>query len=124
MKRWNKQRGRGLCLLMAAYIFVILMVPVSVFGDSTQLPSLHEAENSPGTVAFAIDQTGYTHNGQWQPSDVAPFIQDSRTMLPVRYAAQALGAQVEWLEESRQSHCKSVCSAYQQSSKSLPGTYV
>lgn len=33
--------------------------------------------------------------------DVAPYIRDGRTMLPIRYVAEALGFDVEWIEKTR-----------------------
>jgi hypothetical protein len=44
-----------------------------------------------GTAVFTIGQTSYTLNGTSVTMDVAPFIQDSRTFLPLRYVANALG---------------------------------
>ena len=44
-----------------------------------------------GTAVFTIGQDSYTMNGQTVSMDVAPYIKDSRTFLPVRYVADALG---------------------------------
>ena len=33
--------------------------------------------------------------------DVAPYIKEGRTMLPVRYVAEGLGFDVEWIESTR-----------------------
>ena len=33
--------------------------------------------------------------------DIAPFIEENRTMLPIRFVAEALGFKVEWISESR-----------------------
>ena len=35
------------------------------------------------------------------PMDVAPFITDGRTMLPIRFVAEALGFNVQWINETR-----------------------
>jgi len=43
------------------------------------------------TVVFTINDTNFTVNGVAQTMDVAPYIKDSRTFLPVRYVAQACG---------------------------------
>ncbi len=40
---------------------------------------------------FVIGSTSYTIGGATLTADVAPYIKDSRTYLPVRYVAQALG---------------------------------
>jgi hypothetical protein len=44
-----------------------------------------------GTSVFTIGSTSYTLNGTSVSMDVAPYIKDSRTFLPVRYVANALG---------------------------------
>jgi hypothetical protein len=44
-----------------------------------------------GTAVFTIGKTSYTLNGTSVNMDVAPYIKDSRTFLPVRYVANALG---------------------------------
>jgi hypothetical protein len=44
-----------------------------------------------GTAVFTIGKTSYTLNGSPVTIDVAPFIKDSRTFLPLRYVANALG---------------------------------
>ena len=30
-----------------------------------------------------------------------PFIKDDRTMVPIRFVAEAMGAEVEWIDETR-----------------------
>jgi hypothetical protein len=44
-----------------------------------------------GAVVFTIGQASYTVNGTVYNVDVAPFIKDSRTFLPLRAVAEALG---------------------------------
>ena len=44
-----------------------------------------------GAVVFTIGQTSYTANGSSVTIDVAPYIKDSRTFLPLRAVAEALG---------------------------------
>jgi len=53
------------------------------------------------TVAFADNPIKLFVNGQEIKSDVPPQIINGRTMVPVRWVAEALGAEVEWNEESR-----------------------
>jgi len=43
------------------------------------------------TVAFVIGQSSYTLEGVTKNMDVAPYIKDSRTYVPVRYLAYSLG---------------------------------
>jgi len=45
----------------------------------------------PSTVVFRINSDEYTSNGQTNTMDVAPFIRQGRTYLPVRYMGYAIG---------------------------------
>ncbi|MCR4420255.1 MAG: copper amine oxidase N-terminal domain-containing protein [Clostridia bacterium] len=48
---------------------------------------------------FTVGSTGYTVGGETKTMDVAPFIENGRTYLPVRYAAYAVGVsedQILW----------------------------
>lgn len=50
-----------------------------------------------GTMAvFAVGSTTYTVNGESRTADAVPEITNGRTMLPVRWGAEAFGAQVGW----------------------------
>lgn len=54
-----------------------------------------------GTVlSMTVGATDYTLNGETKTMDVAPVIRNDRTMLPVRYVAEALGADVAWDAET------------------------
>jgi len=44
------------------------------------------------TLRFAIDSTTFTDNGQNHTLEAAPFIQNDRTMVPLRVIGEALGA--------------------------------
>lgn len=46
------------------------------------------------TVVMTIGSTTYTVNGEEKTADVAPFISGGRTMVPVRFAAEAFGSTV------------------------------
>lgn len=55
-------------------------------------------------VAFTISQNTYLFNGKEKTMDVKPYVKDSRTYVPVRYLAYALGVQEEnitWTQESQ-----------------------
>jgi hypothetical protein len=57
-----------------------------------------------GTAVFTIGSTAYTLNGVEQTMDVAPYIKDSRTYMPLRFAAQAAGvtdANIMWNQADR-----------------------
>ena len=47
------------------------------------------------TVVFKINDTNYTVNGVAQTMDIAPYIKDGRTFLPVRYVALACGVSAD-----------------------------
>ncbi|MHB8179153.1 MAG: copper amine oxidase N-terminal domain-containing protein [Vulcanimicrobiaceae bacterium] len=52
------------------------------------------------SISLHIGSTQATVNGQPQYLDVAPFILGSRTLVPLRFVAQALGAAVSWDQSS------------------------
>ncbi len=52
------------------------------------------AELNGVTVVMTIGSATYTVNGEEKTMDVAPFINGSRTMVPVRFAAEAFGIKV------------------------------
>ncbi len=74
---------------------------VSINGESTSnlsapFPTSSVAARATGATVknvakFQIGQTAYTVNGRVYDMDVAPFIQDSRAFLPLRYIANAVG---------------------------------
>jgi hypothetical protein len=47
-------------------------------------------------ISLQIGSTNATVNGQTQILDSPPFVQGSRTLVPLRFVAQALGANVDW----------------------------
>jgi hypothetical protein len=52
-------------------------------------------------ISLRIGSTQATVNGQTQYLDVAPFVVGSRTLVPLRFVAQALGAAVDWNQASQ-----------------------
>ena len=52
-------------------------------------------------LVLTIGQTQATMNGETFVNDVAPIIVNDRTMLPIRFVAEKLGATVGWEEETR-----------------------
>jgi phosphodiesterase/alkaline phosphatase D-like protein len=47
-------------------------------------------------IRLYIDKTTYYVNDELKTMDAAPIIKESRTLLPIRYVAEALGATVQW----------------------------
>jgi len=52
----------------------------------------------PGSIRFAVGQSFYCIGDKQVPIDAAPIISYGRTLIPVRYLADALGAQTSWDE--------------------------
>ncbi len=48
------------------------------------------------SMIFNLGQSTYTINGQNKTMDVSPVVVESRTLLPIRFAADPLGAVTEW----------------------------
>ena len=53
------------------------------------------------TIVFAQSDLTMTLDGQVINSDVPPFIENDRTMVPVRFISEAFGAEVYWDEDAR-----------------------
>lgn len=53
------------------------------------------------TVVLQVESTSAVMNNKKITLDVAPKIINSRTMVPVRFISEALGAEVEWIDETK-----------------------
>ena len=72
-------------------------------GSSTSSSSSSSSRPKPkNTIILTIDNKTALVNGNAVENDVAPFIQNDRTMLPIRFIAETLGATVNWDEAKRQ----------------------
>lgn len=58
-------------------------------------------EKAKTSIILTIGQKDATIDGKTVSNDVAPKIVNDRTMLPIRFIAEALGAKVDWIEESQ-----------------------
>lgn len=58
-------------------------------------------DKSKKTINMYIDKKEYLINDEKNNMDVAPFIQDERTMVPLRFIAEGFGAEVNWNEEDK-----------------------
>ncbi len=47
-------------------------------------------------VKMVIDQKGMLVNGKFVPTDVPPIIKNNRTLVPIRFVTEAVGADVGW----------------------------
>lgn len=65
----------------------------------------NEKENSAQEVIFTIDKNEYKKIIDGKESsfnmDVAPIIKQDRTLLPIRYLAESLGAKINWDKNTR-----------------------
>lgn len=52
-------------------------------------------------IRFSIGSSDYLVDDAAETMDAAPIIQEGRTLLPIRYVAEPLGAEVEWDPEQR-----------------------
>jgi hypothetical protein len=57
--------------------------------------------SSASTLRFTIGSNNFFRNETVQQAEVAPFISQGRTMIPLRIIAEALGAKVDWNNATR-----------------------
>jgi len=70
--------------------------------ESAQYPREHvPLEVTLEILQLVIGQYAYTINGESRLSDTMPFIAESRTMVPLRLIAEAMGADIEWDSDTR-----------------------
>lgn len=60
-----------------------------------EYPQLAKRENGV-FIELTIGSKKYTVNGEAKEMDVAPFIKNGRTFVPLRFVSEALGAEVDW----------------------------
>jgi hypothetical protein len=92
----------GVCYGNSSGTFVAVgstgaIIQASVSGQPGQTPSPAPVI-TPGEqlAVFTIGQSSFFLDGQSYNTDAAPFISSGRTLVPVRYLAEALGAQTNW----------------------------
>ena len=82
-------KGKLLATILALALFMSLL-PMGAMAQ--------EEARDEDTVVFTIDQKGYMKGNQYIETDVAPYIKDGRTMVPVAYVAPALGTEkAKWI---------------------------
>ena len=52
-------------------------------------------------VSFKVGEASYVVNGEEKTMDSVAIVHNSRTMVPMKYAAEAFGAKVEWDKDTR-----------------------
>ena len=73
----------------------------NTYGNSGYTNESVATTQSLRTVLFTIGENNYTVNGMRRTMDASPIITESRTLLPVRFVAESLGAAVTWDERAR-----------------------
>lgn len=59
-------------------------------------------EKNSDTIKMIIGDRGVTKNGKLQFMDTTPVIKQSRTMVPIRFISEYLGAKVEWVDAKKE----------------------
>lgn len=91
----NRQKisSRVLAISWVLAILIVFFPLIAIAGETSN--------NQETVMVFILDNNTYTVNGELIVMDVSPSIIESRTMLPIRYAATPLGADVYWDDEAK-----------------------
>src|SRR5450756_2018120 len=81
--------NRLLCILL---VTILLLAGIPAVG--AQAVTLLPAGST--VLKLTVDSTTLEVNGQPITMDVAPFLENGRTWVPVRFVAEELGAYVQW----------------------------
>lgn len=86
-------------LFMVAFIVlnIVINVPALIFADGTGYVKVHIDGKE-----VSLREVNVEINGQALESDVPPLIYDSRTLVPIRFVAEHLNAEVEWNQENQE----------------------
>jgi hypothetical protein len=74
--------------------------PIAPLPPPPPIPYVRAIPNTP-TLRFTIGSNNFLHNETVQQLEVAPFISQGRTMIPLRVIAESLGAEVDWDSATR-----------------------
>ena len=97
-------------IVLSAFVIVMMFLltfNVSAAGADTLPLTLVTTSLTPTptviTIIFSIDNKTYNKNGVPAEFDVAPYIDPSvdRTMVPIRFIAEAFGATVNWVDNDQ-----------------------
>ncbi len=87
---------------LAVFSTPIPEAPIEEPGEEPGQEPGEELAEEPRVIALTIGQTVIDLDGQTLELDVQPYVQAGRTMVPLRFIGEALGAQVEWYEDNQQ----------------------
>lgn len=93
-------------IALSMFLVGIILVSSIVYADTAASKILSQEntkaeENENVVIIFALGHNEYFVNGELLTMDVSPTIVQSRTLLPIRYAAEPLGADVDWNQEDK-----------------------
>lgn len=74
---------------------------IKLTNDVTLYAVWRKKDNSTSKIILTIGSTKATVFGQTAYNDVAPILENSRTMLPARFVAENLGAEVSWNDDTQ-----------------------
>jgi len=86
----------GLRLRTFAIILAAVFMLVAVVSHTSTAVYANGNNGESATIVLTVGSTTLVIDGVAQESDVAPFIADNRTMVPLRVISEALGAGVDW----------------------------
>jgi hypothetical protein len=69
--------------------------------SSGGIPGDSPAVNGQVTMDFFIGQDSYNINGSALTMDVSPVIKESRTLLPIRFITEPIGAEIQWIDAEK-----------------------
>jgi hypothetical protein len=79
----------------------VLLVLTLTLGLALSMGITANAAAGDTVLTFTLDQNAYTVNGEIKTMDTKAVSIEGRTMLPVRYVAEPLGAAVDWDPDTR-----------------------
>ncbi|KJS79971.1 MAG: hypothetical protein JM58_19375 [Peptococcaceae bacterium BICA1-8] len=89
----NTMRIKTIYYFLIVFMLLFLL-PVGVFAE--------QIEGKEKTVVFSIEKNAYQTGDKEVKTDVAPYIKDGRTMVPVAFVAPALGTEpAQWFPNDR-----------------------
>lgn len=80
-------------------IFLVITLFATLFPIATNAENSNVNEDI--VLNFILNKTAYTVNGNLVEMDVSPAVFEGRTLMPIRYVAEPLGAEVGWDQETR-----------------------
>ncbi|MCK9217823.1 MAG: copper amine oxidase N-terminal domain-containing protein, partial [Firmicutes bacterium] len=77
-------------------IILSMLLICIMFMSFVVMADIEDKKNENTVLIFALDDNKYSVNGELLTMDVSPTVFEGRTLLPIRYAAEPLGADVGW----------------------------